>query len=132
MDLHTCFLKSKCPKKGNIQQFLDELCIKREELATVGVDIDEKDYHSTIIFSLPIPLANFTSNQLAFARIHSTMKTIAPDSLISLISEEFECQRAQCACHNGPGKAKDEEKDKALAVVLRKSKGKERKPHGVC
>ena len=48
-DLRTCFLKSKCPDKGNVRQFLDELRVKREELATVGVDIDEKDYCSTII-----------------------------------------------------------------------------------
>ena len=65
------------------------------------------------------------SNQLAFARIYSTMKTIAPNSLISLISEEYEHQHAQCTCCNGPGKVKD----KALAVIPGKSKGNE---HGVC
>ena len=75
-DLCTCFLESKCPEKGNVWQFLEELCIKREELATVGVDVDEKDYCSTIISSLPIPLANFTSNQLAFAKIYSDRKSV--------------------------------------------------------
>ena len=66
-----------------------------EELATVGVDVDEKDYCLTIISSLPpIPLANFASNQLAFTKIYSTTKTIAPDLLISMISKEYECQRA--------------------------------------
>ena len=94
-DLCTCFLKSKCPEKGNVWQFLEELCIKREELATVGVDVDEKDYCSTIISSLPIPLANFASNQLAFTKIYSPTKMIAPNSLISLISEEYERQHAQ-------------------------------------
>ena len=87
-DLCTCFLKLKCPEKGNVRQFLDELQIKREELATVGIDIDEKDYCLTIISSLPIPLASFASNQLAFVKIYSTTKTIASNSLISLISEE--------------------------------------------
>ena len=108
-DLRTCFLESKCPEKGNVRQFLDELRIKQEELATVGVDIDEKDYCSTIISSLPIPLANFASNQLAFAKIYSTTKTIAPDSLISLISEEYEHQHAQRARRSGTGKPKDED-----------------------
>ena len=108
-DLCTCFLESKCPEKGNVRQFLDELCIKREELATVGVDVDEKDYHSTIISSLPIPLANFASNQLAFAKIYSPTKMIAPDLLISLISKEYERQHAQRTCQGGPGKAKDED-----------------------
>ena len=48
-----CFLELKCPEKGNVCQFLDDLRIKREELSMVGVDIDEKDYHSTIISSVP-------------------------------------------------------------------------------
>ena len=88
------FLELKFPDKGNVHQFLDDLHIKREELVTVGVDVDEKNYHSTIISLLPIPLANFASNQLAFMKIYSTTKIIAPDSLISLISKEYECQRA--------------------------------------
>ena len=90
MDLRTRFLESKCPDKGNVRQFLDELRVKREELATVGVDIDEKDYRSTIISSLPYSLANFASNQLAAAKLYSSTKTITPDALISLISEEYE------------------------------------------
>jgi len=76
MDLRMCFLESKCPDKGNVRQFLDELHVKREELATVGVDIDEKDYRSTIISSLPYSLANFTSNQLVAAKLYSSTKTI--------------------------------------------------------
>ena len=89
-DLHGRFLESKCPDKGNVQEFLDNLRVKREELASVGVDIDEKDYRSTIISSLPYSLANFASSQLANARMFTSTKTIAPDSLISLISEEYE------------------------------------------
>ena len=48
-DLHTRFLESRCPEKSNVCAFLDLLHLKREELAQVGVKIDEKDYHSTII-----------------------------------------------------------------------------------
>ena len=130
-DLCTCFLESKCPEKGNIQQFLDELCIKREELLTVGIDINKKYYCSTIISLLPIPLANFASNQLAFTKIYSSAKSITPDSLILLISEEYKQQWAQCACHSGSGNAKDKDKDEALSVVPGRGKGKECKPHGV-
>jgi len=97
MDLQTCFLESKCPDKGNVRQFLDELRMKWEELATVGVDIDEKDYHSTIISSLPYSLANFASNQLAATKLYSSTKTITPDALILLISEEYKCQQMQCS-----------------------------------
>jgi len=137
MDLRTCFLESKCPDKGNVQQFLDELCMKWEEFATVGVDIDKKDYHSMIISSLPYSLANFASNQLAAAKLYSSTKTITPDALISLISEEHECQQVQRSRRNGGnGKAKDQDRNKALSVMSSgKSSGKgrfERKPRGVC
>ena len=94
-DLRGRFLESKCPDKGNVREFLDGLRVKREELASVGVDIDEKDYRSTIISSLPYALANFASSQLAAARMFAPSKTIVPDSLISLISEEYERQKTQ-------------------------------------
>jgi hypothetical protein len=80
-------MESKCPDRGNIREFLDALHVKKEELATYGVAIEDKDYHSTIITSLPHHLSNFTSNLLAGARLYSTMKTINPDELIGLISE---------------------------------------------
>ncbi|KJA29505.1 hypothetical protein HYPSUDRAFT_97398, partial [Hypholoma sublateritium FD-334 SS-4] len=83
------FLETKCPEKSNVREFLDNLRVKREELASVGVDIDEKDYRSTILSSLPTVLANFASSQLAAARMFSPDKTIMPDVLISLISEEY-------------------------------------------
>ena len=77
-------------KRANVWQFLDELHVKCEELATVGVKIDEKDYWSTIcISSLTTPFTNFTSNQLAFAKIYSPTKSIIPDLLIFLISKEY-------------------------------------------
>jgi len=136
-DLRTRFLESKCPDKGNLRQFLDKLRMKWEELVTVGVDIDEKDYCSTIISSLPYSLANFALNQLAAAKLYSSTKTITPNALISLISEEYECQQMQCSCQNGGnGKAKDQDHDEALSVMSsEKFNGKgrfERKPHGVC
>jgi hypothetical protein len=74
----------------------------------MGVDVDEKDYRSTIISSLPIPLANFALNQLAAAKLYSALKTIAPDSLISLISEEYDRKKQR--------KEEKDSKDEALAV----------------
>ena len=52
-DLRTKFLESRCPDKGNVWEFLEGLHVKREELAQVGVDINNKDYLSTIVGSLP-------------------------------------------------------------------------------
>jgi hypothetical protein len=57
--------------------------VKKEELATYGVVIEDKDYCSTIITSLPHHFSNFTSNLLAGARLYSSTKTIDPDELIT-------------------------------------------------
>jgi hypothetical protein len=89
-DLRAKFLESKCPIGGDIRQFLDDLRTKRDELSAVGVQIEEKDYRSTIIQSLPHHLASFASGQLATASLYSTSKTIDPDILISMIIEESE------------------------------------------
>ena len=94
-EMRAKFLGMKCPEKGNVREFLDTLRVKKEELATLGVSIDDRDYLSTIIASLPISLANFASNQLAAARLYASSKTISPDELISMISEESDRQRAQ-------------------------------------
>lgn len=44
MHLCTQFLDLKLQKGGEVHHFLDRLCTKCEELASVGVVIDEKDY----------------------------------------------------------------------------------------
>jgi hypothetical protein len=46
--------------------------MKKEELVQAGVVIDEKDYFSVIISSLPNALSNFASSQLAAARFLGT------------------------------------------------------------
>ena len=130
-DLRGRFLESNCPDKGNVREFLDNLRVKREELASVVVDIDEKDYRLTIISSLPYSLANFASSQLAAAQMFAISKTIALDSLISLISEEYEHQKSQRSRHSR--KTKDDG-DEAMAASSSSGKGmgKTRYPRGVC
>ena len=106
-DLHQKFMDMKCTDKAIVHEFLDSLQVKQEELALVGVDIDEKNYCSTILASLPFTLSNFTSAQLTAARMWSSTKTIPPDDLILLINEEYNCQKAQCTHCTGAGKSKD-------------------------
>jgi len=121
-ELRTKFLESRCPEKGNVREFLEGLHVKREELAQVGVDIENKDYLSTIVGSLPFALSNFASSQLTVARMFSTTKTIDPDTLISLLVEESDRQRAQYARRKTGGKGKEGEKDEALSVASDKGK----------
>ena len=60
----------------------------------------------------------------------ATTKTIAPDSLISLIFEEYERQKTQKTRRSG--KTKEDDKDEAMAVGSGKGKGKAKYPRGVC
>ena len=80
-DLCQKFMDMRCTDKGNVCAFLDDLRVKREELALVGVDIDQKDCRSTILASLPLALSNFASAQLATARMWPPTKTIASQML---------------------------------------------------
>ena len=89
-DLRAQFLDSKLQKGVEVHHFLNGLWTKREELASIGVTIDEKDYQSTIINLLPTSLANFASSQLAAVCLYSSTKSIDPDTLISIIIEEAE------------------------------------------
>lgn len=89
-ELCTRFMDLKCPDKGNVCEFMDKLRVEKEKLATYGVTIDDKDYRSTIITSLPNFLSNFASSLLANARLHAVTGTVDPDQLISLIAEEYD------------------------------------------
>ncbi|KIO08044.1 hypothetical protein M404DRAFT_78898, partial [Pisolithus tinctorius Marx 270] len=115
-DLRTKFLSSQCPTDGDIRQFLDDLRTKRDELAAVGVQIEEKDYRSTIIQSLPKYLASFASGQLVTARLYSPMQTIDPDVLISLIIEESE-RRSRKETRYARSKAKNRDGDEAMSLT---------------
>ena len=101
-----------------------------------GVEIDTKDYLSTIISSLPTSLSNFASNQLAAAKLYHTTKTIDPDVLISLISEEYERQKVQRSRRSNGKSPRDDDRDEAMTASSSKG-GKaggrnHRFPRGTC
>jgi len=129
-DMRAKFLASRCPEKGNVRDFLDQLRTKKEELVQVGVVISDSDYLSTIISSLPVSLSSFASAQLAAARMFAMTKTIKPDVLMSLLMEEAERQKAQ-QVRRAPkiGKNEDETPNEALGATTnskpRKGKGQQ-------
>jgi len=113
-DMRAKFMAMRCPEKGNPREFLEGLRVKKEELAQAGVEVDEKDYFSIIISSLPYSLSNFASGQLAAAQYLSTKK-ITPDDLLSMLLEESDRQRAQFQRRRVSTKGK-EDNNKALST----------------
>ena len=74
-------------------------------------------------------LANFASSQLAAACLYSSTKMIAPDTLISIIIEEAERQKAWGTSRSNHCDH-DKDKDEALAAApagksTYRSKGKQ-------
>ncbi|KZT18556.1 hypothetical protein NEOLEDRAFT_1079870, partial [Neolentinus lepideus HHB14362 ss-1] len=64
-DIRRRFMASKCPPKGNVREFLEGLLTKKEELASIGVDISDKDLRVTIVACLPEALSRFAAQTLA-------------------------------------------------------------------
>jgi len=130
-ELRSRFLEMKCRTGDNVRDWLDNLRTKREELTSVGVEISEKDYRSTIIGSLTPALANFASGQLSSFRLMNPTAEVDPDTLISVISEEYDRQKSQSSKRSG--RHSREEPDEALTVGSSHSGGKsKRKPRGEC
>lgn len=114
-----------CPKNGDVCQFLNDLCTCHAELDAMGVIINDDVNQSTIVQSLPWALANYTSSQLSAAKLHPSLgHTINPDTLIDMISEEWD--RLQ-SLQKPRGRAKEETPaDNTMAIETRgKWKGKE-------
>jgi hypothetical protein len=106
----------------------NDLWTKWEELSSVGIDMDDKDYHSMIILSLPTYLSNFAFSQFAVAKLYSPSKTIEPNALISLISEEFKHQKTQCTCCAGGAKSKDDTDEALFSGNAKKGRNLKGKP----
>jgi len=123
-DMRAKFMAMRCPDKGNPREFLEGLRVKKEELAQAGVTVEEKDYFSIIISSLPYALSNFASSQLAAAQYLSSKK-MTPEDLLSMLLEESDRQQAQFQRRRAPGKGK-EDSNKALSAdqSSRSKKGK--------
>ena len=85
------FTSARCPEKGDIQAFLNDLRMKKAELSAVGVNISDDDYRNSIIQSLPHWLATFASNQLTAARLAG--HDIEPELLITFICDEWDRTR---------------------------------------
>ncbi|KAF9442092.1 hypothetical protein P691DRAFT_765587 [Macrolepiota fuliginosa MF-IS2] len=112
------FLSLRCPKNGDVQQFLAHLCSCHTELN-----------------SLPWALANFASMQLLATTLYPSLSggTIEPNHLINMICDEWEWIRS----HQHKGRGKDNTlTDDAMGVEAGgpgKGKGKGRgKPKGPC
>jgi hypothetical protein len=91
MDLFTVFTEMHCPSRGNVQTFLNQLCVKHEELAAMGVTMTSKEYQSAILKGIPEEMSKFMSGLLTVACMLQLNTPVDPDALIDCISDEADC-----------------------------------------
>ena len=112
----------KCPKNGDVQEFLDELSTKCHKLSTVGITVTDIDYWRTILCAIPEFLSAYTSNTLTTLILMSevTRNPVDMEKLLKNISDEANCLKI---CHmprdqtQGQTKGKKGQTDKALAAT---------------
>jgi hypothetical protein len=118
--LHQEFGGTCCSDKGDVCNFLNELCVKKAKLTAVRVIISDKEYWNAIIQSLPYCLTTFTSNQMTAACLAG--HEVKPKLLINFIVDKWDRTHP-----TGKGNSQNETND-ALAVTGKssgKDKGKE-------
>src|SRR5438445_11378357 len=89
-DLHQAFLNMRCPKGGDVREFLTTLRKRRHELKAAGVTITEPEYKSTILQGIPDSLAVYAAQTLSTLRLATkyTGKPIDMSDVINSICEE--------------------------------------------
>jgi len=136
MDLHQSFLDMKCPKGGDVREFITGLKTQRHQLRAIGVTITDVEYERTILRGIPDSLATYASRTLTSFRIASryTNKPVDMSELIDMISDEadrIKTRRALKDQAQNKGK-KGGQTDGALAATNTSEGGNTRRRKGKC
>ena len=67
--MHQSFLDMRCPKGGDIREFLSSLKKRRHELTAAGVTVTEPKYKRTIIHGVLDPLSAYVSQTMGLLRL---------------------------------------------------------------
>ncbi len=142
------FLNSKCGEKENVRTFLEKLRERREELLQSSIVIEEPDYLSTIISSLPVgsEIHRYANQHLTAMQHHAkkmlqihrakgetltpeviqVIQHVDPEELMNEIIEEFDRLRLVQSTTKKPKSGGGGDRDEAMNA---QSKGKGRKPN---
>ena len=119
-DLHQSFLDMKCPRGGNVREFLASLKTRRHELRAIGVTITDPEFKRTMLRGIPDSLSTFAAQTLNSLTIASryTGKPVDMSELIDMVSEEADRAKTRRVPKDQTGKGKNEShNDEALAVT---------------
>ena len=127
-DLHQSFLDMKCPRGGNIQEFLGSLKMRQHELWAIGITIINPEFKQMMLHSILDSLSTFVAQTLNSLTIVSryTGTSVDMSELINMVSEEANHAKTYHTPKDQTTKGKAEsQNDKALAIT--KGNGNNRK-----
>jgi len=84
-NMHQSFLDMRCPKGGDIQEFLSSLKKRRHELTAASITITEPEYKRTIIHRVPDPLSAYASQTMGSLRLTCKL-TCSPFDMMDVIN----------------------------------------------
>ena len=120
-DLHQSFLDMKCPKGGDVREFLEGLRSRRHHLCSISVTVTDTEYQRTVLHGILDSLTAFASQMLNSLDIASTytQKPVDMSRLIDMISDkanQVKTHRALKDQAQNKGKKADQT-DQALAAT---------------
>jgi len=122
-NLHQAFLDMRCPKGGNVREYLTSLKIKHHELKAANIGITDIEYEHTILKGILDMLATYTVQSLLtlWLAVKYTSKPIDMSDVIDLVCEEADRIKQCCELKDhsqGQGKGrKGAQTNEALAAT---------------
>jgi hypothetical protein len=119
-DLHQSFLDMKCPRGGDIQEFLASLKMRQHELRAIDITITDPEFKQMMLHGISDSLLTFAAQTLNSLTITSryTGKPMDMSELIDMVSEEADCAKTCHAPKDQTGKGKTEsQNDEALTIA---------------
>jgi hypothetical protein len=98
IDLLSVFSEMRCSTISEVWMFLGQMCVKREELTTVGISMTPKDYQTAILKAILEEMSKFTSGLLTASHMFAPTIQIDPHILIDHICEESDRLAMQHKC----------------------------------
>ena len=136
-DLHQAFLDMRCPKGGDVREFLTNLRKKRHELKAAEVTVTDAEYERTILRGIPDTLAVYASQTLSTLRlaVKYTGKPVDMSDVIDSVCEEadrIKTRRTLKDQSQGQGRGKrGGQTDEALAATT-SERGRGKCRNGKC
>ena len=103
VDLHQAFLDMRCPKGGNVWEYLTSLKMKRYELKAAEVSVTDTEYQHTILKGVPDVLADYAAQTLSmlWLAVKYTSMPVDMSDVIDSVCEEAD-RKKTCRTLNDP------------------------------